>query len=307
MMRVKFQPWHLAAALILVCGGVLGALSYMRSRGVSSPRAMLACLPRSGAIAVYLDVKGLRQAGIVDLFAGSKATEDLEYQRFVEGTGFDYRRDLDAVAGTFSGKNTHLVLKGTFDWKRMTNYAMAQNGTCNNSVCRVASNGRFVSFYPLRPNAMAIAFSMDEWAALDIAPHPLPANLAIPDQPIWFNVAGPALRDVQMLPTGARSFVSPLETAENVILSIGPTEDRLRVSLNVLCASETAASDLVTKLEGATNMLRKMLEREHMKPSARDLSGILIAGTFRREDRRVVGEWPMKRDFIEAIASGSVD
>src|ERR1700736_1972308 len=98
-MRTKLQPWHLVAAVILLCGGVLGTLYWMRSRTAASPRAMLACLPRTGAVAVYLDGEGLRRSGVLDLITGSKATEDLEYQKFVEGTGFDYRRDLEALAG----------------------------------------------------------------------------------------------------------------------------------------------------------------------------------------------------------------
>ena len=93
--------------------------------------------------------------------------------------------------------------------------------SCNNSVCRVpGENGRYTSFYPLRTDAMAIAFSRDEWATLDISPHPAPEGAETPDQPIWISVAGPALRDVTALPAGARSFVSPLESAKNVTVAI---------------------------------------------------------------------------------------
>ncbi|MDQ6741069.1 MAG: hypothetical protein M3021_12120 [Actinomycetota bacterium] len=307
-MRSKLQPWHLGAALILICVAVLGTLYFLRSRSVATPSSMLSCLPRTGAVSLYLDMEGLRRAGIVDLIAGSKAMEDLEYQKFVEGTGFNYRRDLDAVAGAFSGRNSYLVLRGSFDWKRIDAYAIAQGGTCNNSVCRVAaSEGRYLSFYPLRSNAMAMAVSSDEWAALSISAHPPAAGLQAPDQPIWLSVSGPALRDVSAVPTGARSFISPLESAENIIMSIGPSDDRLQVHMDVLCDSDTAAADLVTKLEGATNMLRKMLDREKVKPNPRDLSSILTAGNFRREGRRVTGSWPMQRDFVEAVVSGSVN
>jgi hypothetical protein len=307
-MRTKLQPWHLVAAVILLCGSVLGALYWVRSRTVATPRAMLACLPRTGAVAVYLDVEALRRSGVLDLIAGSKATEDLEYQKFVEGTGFDYRRDLEALAGAFSGRNSHLVLRGAFDWKRLRAYAVVQGGKCNNSVCRVpASNGRFISYYPLRNDAMAISISNDEWGALDISQHATPDGLPAPDQPIWLSVSGPSLRDVTLLPSGARSFVSPLESAENIVISIGSSDARLQVNLKVECASEALATELVTKLQGATEMLRKMLERENMKPNPRDLSGILVAGVFHRKGNRVVGGWPMARDFIEALASGSVD
>src|SRR3974377_196402 len=272
-MRTKLKPWHLVAALVLICGGILGVLGYLRWRKVATPRAMLACLPRSGAVTVYLDVSSLRRAGIMDLITGSKATEDLEYQKFVEGTGFDYRRDLDALAGAFSGDNSRMVLRGTFDWKRLNAYTVSQGGKCNNAVCRVAASTQlFISYYPLPSNAMAIAVSSDDWAVTDIAPHQTPDDLPVPDQPIWISVSGEALRDVNTLPAGARSFVSPLESAERILLSIGPSERSLQVNLNVLCASESAASDLATKLEGATNVLRKTLEREKMKPNPRDLS-----------------------------------
>lgn len=307
-MRRNLKPWHLIVALVVICGGVLGSLYYLRTRAVSTPKAMVSCLPRSGAVLVYLDVNALREAGILDLLVGSKATEELEYRQFVDNTGFDYRRDLSAVAGAFSTGTAHLVLRGKFDWKRLNAYAVAQGGTCNNSVCRVpGSNGRFTSFYPLRTNAMAIAFSSDEWATLDISPHQSPDEEAAPDQPIWISVSGPALRDVTAVPAGARSFVSPLESARNVTVAIGPADNRLQVTLRVDCPTDAAAADLVAKLQAATDLLRKMLARENMQPSPRDLSGVLVNGSFRQENRRVFGAWPMQRDFIEAIASGSVN
>lgn len=307
-MRTKLQPWHLVAALILVCGGILTLFSYSRWRTVATPGAMLACLPRSGAVSVYLDIAALRRAGIIDLITGSKATEDLEYQQFVDGTGFDYRRDLDALAGAFSGRTSRLVLRGSFDWKRLNAYTISQGGKCNNSVCRVeVPDRRYISYYPLRSNTMAIAIGADEWGAFSIGPQKVDESAPVPDQPIWISVSGPALREVDKLPAGARSFVSPLESAKSILLSVGPSDSSLQLRLDVRCASESAASDLVTKLEAATNMLRKMLEREHLKPNPRDLSGVLVAGSFRREGERVLGRWPIDREFIGALASGGVD
>ncbi len=154
---------------------------------------------------------------------------------------------------------------------------------------------------------MALAVSTDEWAALDVAPHQSPDGASPPDQPIWISVTGPALQEVTSLPAGARSFISPLESAEQVIFSIGPSGDRFQINLKVSCPSDTVASDVVTRLEGATNMLRKLLARENVKPSPKDLSGILTAGAFRRENRQVVGSWPLQRDFIEALAGGKVN
>ena len=95
---------------------------------MSTPKAMVSCLPRSGAVLVYLDVNALRDAGLLDLLVGSKATEELEYRQFVENTGFEYQRDLSAVAGAFSAGTAHLVLRGKFNWKRINAYAVSQGG-----------------------------------------------------------------------------------------------------------------------------------------------------------------------------------
>jgi hypothetical protein len=305
----SLRPWQLVLGIFVICGLVLAALYMIRARGASTPGRMVASLPRSGMVVVYLDVNSLRKAGILDLIAGSKATENVEYQQFVEGTGFDYRRHLDGIAASFSGRNSYIVLRGSFDWKKLNAYAQANGGACRNAVCRVPGpQRRFASFYPLRADTMGLAFSYNELAALDIMPRAELEGVAEPDQPIWISVAGPALQEIPALPAGARSFVSPLESADQITMSIGPAPDgQLQVNAEVKCASETTASDLIIKLEGATNTLRKMLEREKQKPSPRDLSGVLHGGKFRREGQNVYATWPMDRQFIEALAAGAVE
>jgi hypothetical protein len=44
-----------------------------------------------------------------------------------------------------------------------------------------------------------------------------------------------------------------------------------------------------------------MLARENRTANPQDLSGVLVAGTFRRDDRKVYGEWPLQRAFVESI------
>ena len=154
---------------------------------------------------------------------------------------------------------------------------------------------------------MGLAFGVNELAVLDITPRVAVEGISEPDQPIWVSVAGPALQDIPSLPSGARSFMSPLESADQIILSAGPSNGQLQVNARIQCASETTASDLVVKLEGATNTLRKMLERAKKQPNPRDLSGVVHGGTFRRDQRTVYAAWPMDRRFIEALAAGAVE
>lgn len=304
----NLRPWHLVTALVTVCLLVLGVMYYLRWRGTGSAASMIACLPRSGNVVLYLDIDALRQSGVMDLITGSKATADIEYQQFVDGTGFDYRRDLHSLAASFSGRNTYVVLRGNFNWRRLNGYALSRGGTCRASFCMVpGEERRFVSYYPVRSDMLAIAFSFDQMAALDISPRSGGQIMHTPAQPVWISVTGPGLKDVPKLPAGARSFVSPLESAENIIVSAGQSGEKMKLSAEVLCASTTTASDLLVKLEGATNMLRKMLARENMQPNPRDLSGILARGDFRRDDRKVFATWPLDREFIESLASGGVD
>jgi hypothetical protein len=287
-----------------------GALWYwFTARPIGDAKAMIACLPQSAATLAFLDVDGMRRSGVLDMIAGSKAAEDPEYKKFIAATGFDYRRDLKRVAASFSGNDTFFLLSGAFDWGKLNAYAISQGGVCRDTVCRVRGSqpGRWVSFYPLRSNALAIAFSANEYAALDIAERKAagPAAAA-PDAPVWVWVPGAVLENAK-LPAGTRSFTSPLATAERIVFSLGAKDSGLEMNLDVTCSSPAAASDLLVKLEGATNMLRKLIEREHLKPNANDLSGLLTSGAFRREDRKVYGMWPLRREFLESVASGAVN
>ena len=275
---------------------------------------MIACLPRSAATLLFVDVDGIRRSGILDIIAGPKSaggkvTEDADYKNFVAGTGFDYQRDLKEVAGAFRAGDSFFLLSGNFDWKRLDAYALAQGGTCRDGFCRVKSSqpGRWVSFYKVRSNAMALAFSANEFAALDVAPRPAAGGSPdqIPNAPVWVWVPAAALRGAA-LPAGTRSFTSPMENAEQILFSLGPRNGALEMDLDVQCVSAAAASDLLVKLEGATNMLRKLIEREHVQPNPNDLSGLLTSGAFRREDRKVLGMWPIRKEFLESVASGGV-
>ena len=37
-----------------------------------------------------------------------------------------------------------------------------------------------------------------------------------------------------------------------------------------------------------------------------DLSGVLVGGTFRRDDRLVYGQWPIPAAFVKAITEGAL-
>jgi hypothetical protein len=306
-MRSRIHLSKLAVVLAVAIAAIGSGLYFYLSRGPRTPAELASYLPDKNATLLYIDVDAMRRSGILNMMAGSKVAEDLEYKTFVDQTSFDYRHDLDAIAATFSGDQVFFVLRGHFDWNKLRGYAQHQGGTCRNTFCSVDGSkpGRRISFYPLKSNLMALAVSPDDMAAYQVTRNASHVNPFAPPEPVWMLVPAAVLKNAQSLPTGTRAFAIALENAERIVFSIGPEGDHLQVGVNVTCKDTEAASGLLVQLESTTNTLRKWLAREHQQPNVRDLSGVLTAGSFRREDRRVLGQWPVQRAFVDEITGGS--
>src|SRR4051794_23183259 len=147
-------------------------------------------LPTDDALVVYIDFAALRAGGVMRLLEGSSVGEDAEYRAFVAKTEFDYKQDLDAAMVAFAPSGRYMLLKGRFDWKSLSNYVRSQDGTCNNSFCRMhgSTPERRISFFPLQSGTMALAVATDEAAALRmnaVAPH---AIRQLPAAPVWVSI-----------------------------------------------------------------------------------------------------------------------
>ncbi|HYL73858.1 MAG TPA: hypothetical protein VEU96_06610 [Bryobacteraceae bacterium] len=305
-MRFRFQPWHWAIVLSLVCIAAAAGVYLFRMRA-GSPADLVSFLPTANATVVYIDVDAIRRSGILNMIAGSKAAEELEYTQFVNATQFDYRRDLDAVAAAFKDGQVFFALRGRFHWKNLQDYAVHQGGSCRNNFCTVNSSipQRRISFYPLQPDILALASSPDDFAAYQITRKSGKLTVEPPNQPVWMLVPALALKNSDSLPAGTKAYASALQNAEQIVFTIGPEADHLLLALNVTCPNAEAASTLLVDFENTTNTLRKWIAREHQHPNPADLSGVLVSGTFRREDRRLYGQWPLPRAFVDAVAGGS--
>jgi len=305
--RLRFHPWQLAALLVLICGLAVFGVYWLRVRGGTKPIDLVSYLPTSDAVVVYIDVDAIRRSGILNMVAGSKAAEELEYEQFVGRTLFDYRQDLDAVAAAFKDGQVFLVARGRFHWKNLMDYVVKQGGTCHNGFCTVDSSKphRRISFYPLKSDLLAMGVSQDDYAAYQVTRKSGNLGVATPNQPVWIVVPAVTLKNTESLPAGTRAYASALRNADEIVFSIGPKQDRLDLALKVTAKDAVSASALLVDLENTTNALRKLIAREHLKPDPADLSSLLTAGTFHREDRRVFGEWPVPRAFVDALAGGS--
>jgi hypothetical protein len=304
-MRYRFRPWQLAALLILVCIGIVLTLRYIRQDRTPPVRELAAWLPPGSGTLVYIDVAALRNSGILETLVGSRLTESPEYRQFVTGTGFDYKSDLNQVLLKLTADERFFVVSGHFDWKRLFSYAeRSSGGTCNNGFCRVSGSvpNRSISFYAVRRDRMALASAPDVWAANRIKRYDTPSAAAAPAEPVWISLPGSAIQRLSGMPEGTRALARALEPAENVLLMLGPADQRFRLSVDVTCKTPEDAAILKAQLEGLTATLQKMIARENRKPNPGDLSGVLTSGTFERQDRHVLGRWPIEVSFINAIA-----
>jgi hypothetical protein len=303
--RFRFQPWQLAVLLALLCAAFTGGIHMYRTRGGSNPSDLVAYLPTDNATVVYIDAGAIRRSGILNMIAGSKAAEELEYQQFVDQTMFDYRQDLDAVAMAFKDGQVFMAARGNFHWKNLMDYATRQGGSCHNSFCTAPSSrpSRRISFYPLKPNLMALAISSDDSAAYSVVRKPGKLPLDPPNQPLWMLVPAVALKDADALPAGTKPYASALRNADQILFTVGPDSDHLQLSLQVTCRDAASASKLMVDLQNTTTTLRNWIAREHQQANPADLSGVLVAGAFRRDDRKVFGQWPIPRAFVDSLTT----
>jgi hypothetical protein len=307
-MQHRFQPWHVALFVILLCGGAVYLAHWRRSARHYDAAGLVECLPPDRSTHVYLDVDALRRSGILDLLAGSKASEEPAYRAFVDQTGFDYRTDLDAAALAFLNGNEYMVLRGRFDWKQLSKYAKNNGGKCLNTTCEMPAStpDRHISFYPLTSDVLALAVSKEERGVVMIGPNQWSTRPQLPPEPVWISAPAFAFSDVKGLPDGTHSFLSPLAQAQHITFAIGPEGNRLQIRLAVACTDRGTAAALASQLTNATDLLRKMLERQHVTPNPMDLSGVLTAGSFQQQDQQVTGTWPVERGFLAALANGKI-
>jgi hypothetical protein len=307
-MRTRIQPWQLAAAVIVLCAGVVVFAHWRSTSRRFDATALIECLPPDQATHMYLDFTALRSSGILDLLAGSKTAEEPDYRHFVEQTGFDYRTDLDAVAAAFWHGGSYFTVRGRFEWKKLTEYARAQGGSCRNAICTMPGSTpeRHISFYPLRSDVLALAVSAEERGTDMIGPNQWKTPPQLPPEPVWISAPSFVFSDVKNMPEGTHAFFSPLAQAQRVIFAIGPEAQRLQIRVEIFCADAPSAADVANRLTATTDLLRKMLARDRITPTARDLTAVLVGGRFQQQDKRVTGTWPVERAFVEALATGQV-
>jgi hypothetical protein len=126
---------------------------------------------------------------------------------------------------------------------------------------------------------------------------------------VWVSAPPYVFADAKSLPSGLGPFKSQLEKARDTVFTLGPSADAksFELRMTVDCATPEDATKMAAQFSSVTDLLKKMLARERLKPASADLSGVLIAGTFQAQKDQVTGTWPIERKFIESLVSGKVE
>ena len=284
----------LLAGLLLVCGAVLFRVH--ANRAFFNPSILLSRFPAEDALVLSADFATLRRAG---LLTESKTPLEPEYKQFLEGTGFDFKRDLDSLVASFSRTGTFFIVRGRFDWKKLRDYAAHQGGSCYEDLCRVQGSqpDRHISFLPLRDDALALAVSTSDLAVTRLTKTSDPVTIPLPSAPVWISVPGAELRRQNALPPSMHLMLSALTTADRVVITFGPGVQGIEAVLEATCHTQDDARILASQLSSMTAIMKKNV-------SDNDLAAMLAAGSFDQRDRQVTGKWPLRKNLLDALTNG---
>ena len=293
----------LAIVLAGVClAGVEVWLKWRDDRTFFQPAILLSRFPAEDATVLSLDVITLRRAG---LLAGSKIAAEPEYQQFLDGTGFDYRRDLDLAVASFSKSGSFFIARGRFDWPKLRAYAARHGGSCYQDLCRLQGSTpeRHISFLPLRRDTIALAVSTDDLAASRLTVPGQPVTVPLPAAPVWISVAGSALRRQAATSPSIHLMLSALVNADRVVLTMEPESQGIVAHMEATCRSRDDAKALAGQLQSLTGLPKSAALRDKQVQED-DLARMLTAGTFDQNDRRVAGKWPVGKSLLESLTAG---
>lgn len=299
-LRKPIAPAALLGGLLLV-GGVAGFRIHA-NRTFFDPRLLLSRFPAEDALAMSVDVTALRAAG---LLGDSTTALEPEYKQFLEGTGFDYKRDLDSVVASFSHSGNFFIARGRFNWAKLRDYAVRAGGSCYRDLCRVQGSKpeRHISFLPLRGDAIALAVSTNDLAAALLTKTGQPVTGVIPAGPVWISVPGAELRRRDTLPPEMHLMLSALTSADRVVITMGPAATGIEAHMEATCRTQDDARVLASQLRTTTAVLKEALTRDK-KAADDEVAVLLTAGSFDQTDRRVTGKWPIRKSLLAALTAG---
>ncbi|MGC8761213.1 MAG: hypothetical protein ACP5UT_04475 [Bryobacteraceae bacterium] len=266
-------------------------------------RALLAGLPPGDGLTVFVDARALRQTGILQRIAGEAGAEDAEYRRFVEATGFEYRRDLDAVVLRGENGRRWIVVEARLDEDRLRRYFLAHGGRCFGGLCSMQGSmpERQISWVRLGRRRWGIAVSPDPLAAAaftDEARKPFSAEWQPPDAPLWLYVPGTMLEPPEGAPPWVAMALAGLRESKWVLWSAGAGGGKIQLQMQVACRDGEMARAMAGRWEDVLKALREAAAAAGDRDS---LPALLAQGQVRAEGAFVNGGWQFDWSRLEKL------
>ncbi len=306
-LRLKLPPWAFLLVLGAVVAAILFSIDSYRHRFVRSNADLVRLLPRGESTIIFANFTVLRRAGMMHLLAGARPAEAPEYNQFVRQTRFDYTKDIDAVAAAIDGGQNFFVARGRFDWDALRRYIAAQGGSCpEGNFCRVltSQSGRWASLWLVQPDVIALSAGKEVSRAI-FDYQKRREKKPTPSEPVWVHVSEKLLKNPVDLPLPLRIFAITLQSADSVLISLGPAganaDAAFEIRLDAACPNSVTAGTIRNQLELQTRLLKLELTREREQPNPADLTGLLTAGSFQVIDQHVIGKWPVRKELLKAL------
>jgi len=302
---MAFTRRHLTLAIVAAgvsLAAVAIGLKWRDDRALNNMALQITRFPVEEAAVFSIDFASLRRGG---LLSESKGDREPEYKQFLEGTGFDYRRDLDSVTASLSNSGNYFLARGRFDWRKLHVYVLQQGGSCYEQLCRMPGSKpeRRISYLPLREDYMALAVSTDDLAVTRLVKTGQPVAAPLPSAPAWLSLPGSAFRQQGLIPPGLRLTLSGLTSAERVVITIGMYSGGIEARMEALCKTSDDASLLTSQLRNTAVLIKEGILSKSVQQDDQ-FAHMLAAGTFDQKRNRVEGRWPVARGLIDDLSSG---
>ncbi|MSV28244.1 MAG: hypothetical protein EXQ52_05800 [Bryobacterales bacterium] len=302
-MTVTRRSWLALGVIGVFCAAALGILALVRLRGIFTSADFLDRLPTRESTVVFIDLRVLRSAKLLDALSPGENALDPEYRAFIAGTGFDYLKDLDYLFVSFHSEAMFTFAGGRFNWAKLTAYAKAEGGQCLNFFCRMAGStpARQISFFALRPNALAMAVGPDSWAATrlqDKTADRLPG--AVPDSPVWVSIPKEKLANAGPLGPVQSGIAAAVPDGERISLQAALKDGNLEFVASVRCRSVQESQVLKARIEGAAADFRAAASKTEFgsRGFAPLLEGAVVEITGEKVSVRLPGALPAIRSIL---------
>jgi hypothetical protein len=159
---------------------------------------------------------------------------------------------------------------------------------------------RQISFFAIRPNALAMAVGPDSWAATRLqdktADH---FEAAVPDSPVWISIPSEKLRNMGPLDALLSPLADALPGGERVSVQAALHGGTLEVEAAARCRTAAEAQALKVRMEAAAGAFRAASSRAETAGAFAGLvDGIRFEATGERFWVRLPGALPALRALL---------